>query len=177
MREQVRRDLQAAVDNEDINRKAYAVLGKITGMKREETVKKIEEMVSNGLRAVTGDDSYSFSIKMMDRKQVQYAMMVGRLGREVSFKDCGGGVQEIVAFLLRLMTVILRNDGGRSILILDEPFKFISSDYHERLSNLISDLAKTGVQFILVSHQDDVIPPGALVHKVTNSNGTSKIEK
>lgn len=69
--------------------------------------------------------------------------------------NSGGGVFDITSFALRC--IYWKKDGSRPTLILDEPFKFVSPDYHEALSTMLSDFSKKyGVQIIMVSHADNV---------------------
>lgn len=66
---------------------------------------------------------------------------------------CGGGVVDVVSFGLRLAAIICDVSQPRKILILDEPFRFVSVNYREKLADMLESLAsQCGVQIIMVTH-------------------------
>jgi ABC-type sulfate/molybdate transport systems ATPase subunit len=68
----------------------------------------------------------------------------------------GGGVVDVAAFALRIACLTLRKPALRKVLILDEPFRFLSAEYRPRVRSLIESLAdEFGVQFIIVTHLDE----------------------
>lgn len=65
----------------------------------------------------------------------------------------GGGMVDVAAFALRLSCLLLSRPPVRRIMILDEPFKFVSKEHREKLRSLILALSQElGVQFIIVTH-------------------------
>ena len=64
-----------------------------------------------------------------------------------------GGVVEVAAFALRLSCLILSKPSLRRIIILDEPFKYVSEEYRENIRLLLEGLSRDfKVQFIMVTH-------------------------
>jgi len=67
----------------------------------------------------------------------------------------GGGVVDVAAFALRLSCLMLSKPPLRRILILDEPFKYVSErrGYRERVRQLLESLAEEmGIQILMVTH-------------------------
>jgi len=68
----------------------------------------------------------------------------------------GGGAVDVAAFALRMAFIAIR--GGRPILVLDEPFKFVSVDLQNKCSDMIKELSrKLSIQVIMVSHLPEII--------------------
>jgi ABC-type nitrate/sulfonate/bicarbonate transport system ATPase subunit len=64
----------------------------------------------------------------------------------------GGGMAVVVAFLLRLV-ILLLTPGARRILLLDEPFAFVSAEFESRVAEFLRELCDSaGVQVIMVTH-------------------------
>jgi len=63
----------------------------------------------------------------------------------------GGGVVDILSFALRFTLLLF--SGDRRLLILDEPFRFLSRDRVPIMSEVLDNLCEEyGVQIILVTH-------------------------
>jgi len=115
---------------------------------------KIAGVVSKCLETVF-DRLYKFNINFeMKRGRTEAALTFEREGIEVDpMTASGGGVVDVAAFALRLSCLILSKPILRRILILDEPFKFVSAEYRNNVRMLLEGLAKEfNVQFIMVTH-------------------------
>lgn len=115
---------------------------------------RIASVVSRCLEAVF-DDPYEFRIEF-DRKRGRTEARL-EFVRDGSALDpttaAGGGVVDVAAFALRLSALILSRPTVRPVLVLDEPFRFVSRDYSPRVRDLVSALAADlKIQFILVTH-------------------------
>lgn len=125
---------------------------------QEQAHKQIAAVVTRSLAAVF-DDPYEFKI-IFERKRgrTEARLVFVRDGLEVDpMTACGGGVVDVAAFALRLSCLMLSRPPLRRLLVLDEPFKFLSPEYRGRLRQLIETLSKDmGVQFLLVTHMDEL---------------------
>lgn len=64
----------------------------------------------------------------------------------------GGGMVQVVAFVLRLVMVRL-TPGARKALFLDETFRFVSESYTDRLGEFVRQVAdELGVQVVMITH-------------------------
>lgn len=114
----------------------------------------IAAIVSRCLAAVF-DDPYSFEIAFEHRRNKTEAVpYFVRGGKRLEPRgNVGGGVIDVAAFALRLAAVVLARPAVRRVLILDEPFKWVSAEHRPRVRALIEELQKEmGVQFIIVTH-------------------------
>jgi len=121
---------------------------------------QIAEVVSRCLSAVF-DEPYVFRIHFeRKRGRTEARLVFEREGMEVDpMTASGGGVVDVAAFALRLSCLILNKPPLRRVLILDEPFRFVSEqgEYQSRVRELLETLAREmGVQFIMVTHINEL---------------------
>lgn len=115
---------------------------------------QIAEVVSRCLSAVF-DEPYIFRIHFeRKRGRTEARLIFERDGMEVDpMTASGGGVVDVASFALRLSCLMLNKPPLRRVLILDEPFKYVSEDYRERVRELLETLAREmKVQFVVVTH-------------------------
>lgn len=125
---------------------------------------KVSEIVSRCLQAVF-DEPYEFQIVFDQKRGKTEARMVFiRDGQEVDPKRAsGGGVIDVTAFALRLACLLLTRPQPRRILVLDEPFRFLSRDYRPRVRALLESLSEElEVQIIMVTH-DPMLTTGKVI--------------
>lgn len=87
---------------------------------------------------------------------------------------CGGGVKDIISFALRVALWSL-DQLSSPVIILDEPFKYVSEGMRYQGANLLQVISKKlGIQFIVVSHVQEIIDCADTTYSVQkNSNGVS----
>jgi len=80
-------------------------------------------------------------------------MSLVRDGMEVPPLDStGGGVVDVVGFMLRLAFWAF-TQGGRPIMLIDEPFKNLSADLHELAGELLKGMSeRLGIQLLTITH-------------------------
>lgn len=125
---------------------------------QEQAHAQIAEVVSRSLEAIF-DDAYEFRILFEKKRGKTEARLVFiRDGKEIDpMTASGGGVVDVAAFALRLSCLMLSRPPLRRLLILDEPFKFVSEQYRDRIRILLETLAKEmNVQFLMVTHIDQL---------------------
>ncbi len=116
---------------------------------------KIAGVVARCLKAVFGDNAYTFSIRFEQKRGTTEAVLVlSRDGYEIDPTEAaGGGVLDVVAFALRLIRITLT--GQRRLLVLDEPFKYVSANYREAVRELLLKLTtEMKFQIVLVTHDE-----------------------
>jgi len=119
---------------------------------------QIAGVVSRCLETVF-DQPYKFIIHFeRKRGRTEARLSFEREGLEVDpMTASGGGVIDVAAFALRLACLMLSSPPLRKVLILDEPFKFVSEEYRENIVSLLQTLStEMGVQFIFVTHIDEL---------------------
>ena len=139
----------------------------------------IEAIVNLALESVFPDE-YLF--------QMNFKVSRGKTEAELVFQDkrtgqtidpmeaSGGGVVDLTCFALRIAAFALEN-GTDNLIILDEPFKFISRDLQERAGEILKTLSKKmNLQILMVTHIPEFIEVADKVFEVKkNDKGISRV--
>ena len=139
--------------------KAQAFLQKVAQDTQGNLKIHVEDIVQLALDAIF-PGKYSF--------EVQFNIAYGKTTAELVFISkqsghtvdpmiaSGGGVVDVCSFALRLACWTLSR-GVDKVVILDEPMKHLSAGLRDSACNMIKSLAdKLGVQFIIVTHMDEL---------------------
>lgn len=145
----------------------------------------IEQLVTRGLQTIF-DESLSFHI-MQDVKarRAEVTFVVRTTLQDGSKVDTdvmnarGGGLAATIGFLLRLVVLLLRDEGKRDIfMVLDETFAHVSAEYLEGLRDFIRQIVdKTGVQVLMVTHQPEFAEAADKVYRLSLSNGKTVVKE
>ena len=144
-------ELDAACDVCDV---AHEIIQKSAQLTQQEVHSQIASVVSRCLELVF-DDPYEFVIKFnRKRGQTEAELVFVRDGVEIDpMTASGGGVVDVAAFALRLVSISMNYFGKRRVLVMDEPFKFLSREFHVRAREMLELLSEElGVQIIMVTH-------------------------
>lgn len=137
----------------------------------------ISDIVSHALSSIF-EEAYKFELKFIQKRgKTEAELSFTRDGNEVDpMTACGGGVVDIASFALRLAMLMLQKHKA-PVLILDEPFRFVSADYQEKAGLLLKELShKLGIQIIMVTHTDSLIADADKVFFVGNRKGKAYID-
>jgi DNA repair exonuclease SbcCD ATPase subunit len=146
-------ELTAAVD----------LLRKASDSVREQVRVRVESVVRHALRAVFGA-GLDFRIEQeVKRGTVNMRAMVGYVQSEsethwtAANSGVGGGVADVVSFAMRVAFVAALSHRVPKVIVADEPFKHVSSQYLPRVAQMLKVLAdQTGVQLVIVSHEPEI---------------------
>ena len=146
-------DLQRSVSILD---EAKTVIREIGAECQESAQRQIDNVVTRCLQAVFGENAYRFCLRFETKRgQTEAsAVLLDENNNELSPTDAvGGGVLDVVAFALRLACLALMRPRPSQVLILDEPFRFLSTQYRENTKELLTELAQElQIQMIMVTH-------------------------
>lgn len=142
----------------------------------------IEHLVTRGLQTIF-DDSLSFHIvQSVKGKAANVDFLVrttlpGSVVETPVMDARGGGLAATIGFLLRVVVMLLAQGTKKeNILVLDESFAMVSEDYLAPLGEFLRELVdKTGIQIIMVSHQDIWVDVADKVYKFTMNNGQTVV--
>lgn len=132
------------------------VLEKLLKSVSVESLQTVEKLVSYGLRVSFHDRSLALKIEASQKRGQQHL--------ELKFSEknieapiltsFGGGAGAVAAFLLRLL--VCRRMGLAPVLLLDEPFSFVSAEYRDNVGKLLRELCDSLKMTILhVTHDRD----------------------
>ena len=137
----------------------------------------ISNLVSTALAAVF-DDPYTFQLEFVQkRNKTEAELWFVRNDEKMKPIDAsGGGAVDVASFALRIAFWSLTKK-TRPLIILDEPFKHLSSDLQNRASDMLKMLSENlGLQIILVSHIDQLISTADKEFKVSLNRGKSEVK-
>ena len=115
---------------------------------------RIASVVSRCLSSVF-DEPYEFRINFVQKRgRTEAELVFIRNGVEADpMTASGGGVIDVASFALRLACLMLTRPTPRRVIVLDEPFKFLSEEYRGRVREMLLELSELmGIQFIMVTH-------------------------
>lgn len=143
---------------------AQQLLQTVAASVQQQAHRQIASIVSRCLEAVF-DDPYEFRLSFVEKRGKTEAEM--EFGREGALMDpmtaAGGGVVDVAAFAARLAKLMLSRPPKRRLLVLDEPFRFVSRDLRPKVRSMIETLAEEmGIQFVTVTH-DPVLSIGKVI--------------
>lgn len=171
---------QLQMDVEDLE-KIHGIITQYAQTSQETFLRQVEDVVTRGLVAIF-EEPMSFRLEQVvsgKRLEVRFFLTTEHKGEslETGIMDArGGGVGAVIGFLLRV-SILLLIPQSRHILVLDETFAQLSTDYLPNLSEFIRQLVdKTGVQIVMVTHQPALAESADCVYSVSH-NGQETIVK
>lgn len=144
----------------------------------------LDDMVTAGTEAVFPNDTdYVFKADFVQRRgQTEVDLMLAdKEGHRIRPSDQdGGGLVDVVAFLLRVALWTLGRD-TRPVIILDEPFRNLHGrEDQRRASELIGRLSeRLGLQFIIITGEDEgpeLLAGADRVIRIRKVRGVSQVE-
>jgi len=157
VRDKIREERQTLRDVEERSNaveEAQELAQQVAAQLQHQAHSRIADIVSKCLEAVF-EEPYTFRIHFeRKRGRTEAKLVFERDGLEVDpLSASGGGVVDIAAFALRLSCLLLSRPPLRRLLVLDEPFRFVSVDLRHRVRALLETLAADmGVQIVMVTH-------------------------
>jgi DNA repair exonuclease SbcCD ATPase subunit len=138
---------------------ASLILEKVASYVQRQWYEQLGSVVTRCIQSVFGTDSYEFRLifkHLANRTQVE---MVFEKDEEVydPMSSTGGGVVDIAAFALRVASLMMAAKTQRKILILDEPFRFVSAGYRYKVAALLEVMSvEFGIQVLMITHMEEI---------------------
>ncbi len=113
------------------------------------------------------------------RGRSEATLSFGRSGSDERLnpmKSSGGGPVDVASFALRVALWFLHQPQRRNVLILDEPFRFVSRGLREKTSTMLKELSqKLQIQVIMVTHDSSLVECADRVIHVKKKDGVSQV--
>jgi hypothetical protein len=176
--EQNEKDQHAAAE---LAEHAGEVLQAAIEARRLELRDRVELLVTRGLRAVFGRADLEFFFEQSTWGKISGITpgLRSAFGEKVIEADIvdghGGGIADVISFLLRVVVLSLARPRLAPVLILDEPFRHVSLEYLRGCSSLLRELNRSaGIQFVLVTHKPELVDAADVVYRSSIENGATK---
>ena len=174
---------QLELDIADLD-KVTALLNSLGEDRQLQTQSNIEELVTRGLQMIF-DDTLSFHIIQSVSAKTATVDFVVRTTLLTKVVDTpvmdarGGGLAAVIGFLLRLVVMLMGRDPRDSnLLVLDETFAHVSSEYLEPLGQFLREVVdKTGVQIVMVTHQNEFVQFADAVYNFSTEGGRTVVKE
>jgi hypothetical protein len=154
----------------DLLTHVHAALDTLLGLLSKEATGQVEALVSYGLTAVFDDLRLQFTLPFEVKRGLPWlepTLTEGQVTAPV-LDAFGGGPANLIAFLLRLL--VCRRLGLAPVLLLDEPFNFVSEKYIPATAALLRELAeRLGFTIILVTHQPAFLSEATRAYQVEDT--------
>lgn len=162
------------LENLEQVRSIFQVASQVTQTQLSE---KISNIVSSALEAVF-PDPYKFKIEFVKRRNTtECDLLFEKNGiTKPPLEACGFGTADIAALSSRVAYRKL-DPNNRNTMLLDEPTRALSKDKQIFASMLLKSLSKIGkgLQFIIVTHNQDLANSADRIFKIEQENGISSI--
>jgi len=159
---------------------AQMILQQIARETQENIKFHIETIVSLAIATIFGDE-YSFKMDFVERRNKTECdlYLTDSTNTRIDPVDaCGGGVVDVISFALRPALLNIKLGRKSFVLVLDESFKHLSADLSALASNLLKEISKkTGLQIILVTHNEQLIESADKVFQVSKKKNISIVEE
>jgi|SRR5690625_1253491 len=170
-KQQLEKELKAHEEAREIIRQ--------TGLKTQETLAfHISDITTLALQAVF-EDPYTLDVEFVQRRnKTECDLLFSRNDQQVDPMDAsGGGAVDVASFALRVASWAMERPRSRAVIILDEPMRFLSQDLQQKASEMLKQLSdKLGLQFIIVTHEQEIANEADRIFHVTNKKGVSYVE-
>jgi DNA repair exonuclease SbcCD ATPase subunit len=148
------------------------------GLRTQEQLQyHISDITSLALSAVF-DDPYELRVVFEKRRnKTECDLLFVRNDKEVEPLEASGyGAVDVAALSLRVASWTMMNPRSRNTIILDEPMRFLSEDRQPYASQMLKELSeRLGIQFIIVTHEQELVQYADKVFEVSIRNGKSII--
>lgn len=159
---------------------AKALINEVAQKTQAELQFHVSEIVSLGLSSIF-PNPYKMEVEFVQKRgKTECNLFFSRDGHRIDpISGSGGGVVDIAAFALRVALWNLQRPQKRNVIILDEPFRFVSQNLRQEASKFLKEVShKLGLQIIMVTHDPNLIECADAVFEVTQDNkGVSSIKK
>lgn len=159
---------------------AQAFLQKVAQDTQSQLKFQIEDIVNLALETCFPNE-YEFQLQFniaRGKTDAELVFLSQKTGRPIDpMNASGGGVVDLTCFALRIASYALEQ-GVDNVIILDEPFRFISRDLQARAGEILKSLStKLGLQIVMVTHIGQMIDVADKVFEVKkNSDGRSMVK-
>jgi DNA repair exonuclease SbcCD ATPase subunit len=130
-------------------------------------LRKLEELLTIGLKKIFYDRDYSIQIRVVDKRNTKCVELLLNDGGNlipVRNANVAGGVLVVIASIIQIFYIVnLPNVANQ--LFLDEQFSQISSQYIDTFMDFVKTLcSETGLSIVLITHDNKFMKYGDRIY-------------
>lgn len=146
-------DLGRYRETRDVLEEVNKVLSQVISSKIMSVKSKIESLTNQGLSYIFGSSLRIVIHTDFKNNKTLFSLRVQKDNvNEGLVENFGGGVLSVVAFLLKVITVLIA--GNQRFMILDESLSMLSEEYQEPMSRFIKQICKDlKFTIVVIAHQ------------------------
>jgi len=173
------KDILKSLKQDSLDLEEAQVILQIVAKETQEQLKyHITDIVQLAIDACFPDE-YIFDINFeIKRGKTEASIVFKKNGHNVDpMDDSGGGVVDLASFALRIAAWSLGKTD--SVIILDEPFRFLSKDLQPQAAEIMKQLSeKLKLQFIMVTHNKEIVDCSDRVFEIAkDGEGISYVKR
>jgi DNA repair exonuclease SbcCD ATPase subunit len=151
------RELEKAKERVDNTLKAQSFLQEIAQEIQSNTHKKVAKIATKCLSSVFSDP-YELIIELdKKRGKTEAEFVYYKNNNKVNPRQTSGGVLDIAALALRIVSLSLETPPPMKFLSLDEPCLGVSGQNRERVRALLLSLSEElGIQLLVITHSPEL---------------------
>jgi DNA repair exonuclease SbcCD ATPase subunit len=158
---------------------AQIIIQEVGKQTQEQVRYHIEDIVSLAIDSIF-PNQYNFIIDFdikRNKTEAEIYFIDRKTGCKIKPMDAmGGGIVDISSFALRVALWSLKTGKKNNTIILDEPMRFLSKDLQPKGAEMIKKLSeKLNIQFIIVTHNSEIVEYSDKVFEVKKINGISTV--
>lgn len=184
-REYIKKNLQKKENKLNVLKKKHKyieeaqILLQVTAQETQNNLKiHLEDIVQIAINTCfPGEYKFSIEFELKRGSTICEMYIIDCHGYKINpLNSAGGGVVDIISIALRLAVWSLSKPDN--VIILDEPFKFLSSNLHPLAVEILSNLSKKlKLQIIIITHNSVIIDIADSIFEVKkNKKGISKVK-
>jgi len=139
----------------------------------------ISEVASLALDSVFSNP-YTLNVEFVQRRNKTECDLLFERDEKVfnPLEATGGGAVDVAAFALRTASWSMQRPRSRPLLVLDEPFKNLSTNLLPKASDMLKQMSeKAGLQIIMVTHSEELTECADKIFEVSMKKRISKVEE
>jgi DNA repair exonuclease SbcCD ATPase subunit len=158
----------------DILDKVEKVLKYLTDKLVKNDLTKMDGLITYGLKTVYADRDFVFKSEIQERGKKMWIELQTINNGNLTDPQSRSSVHVIESLLLRLLCIIKMKRAR--LLLLDETFAAVDSEYIENLYQLVSELCKKlGMDVLLVTHFQGCTELVDHSYRINSSNGIAEV--
>jgi DNA repair exonuclease SbcCD ATPase subunit len=150
------------------------------GLKTQQELQyHISDITSMALEAVF-PEPYDLVVEFVERRnKTECDLYFQRNGNKTDpLSAAGGGAVDVASFALRVASWSMQSPHSRPVLILDEPFRYLSTGLQPKASEMLKEISEQlGLQIIMVTHEEELLTDADKTFQVSMNGNTSTVEE